>query len=114
MDKGGTMRRFVVIFALSSLSLFASGIENLSLDRAMEILHTKNPQLIISKLEIESRQKDIAMAESSRWGELDLVQSAARSNDPLNVLDSNSKAVMRVSAILDLMSSILLIQIFYM
>jgi len=77
--------KFVLILLFSNLALFASSLENLSLQRAMEILHSQNPQLIIAKLEAQAKQSDIAIANALNWGEIDLVQSAARSNDPLNV-----------------------------
>ena len=67
------------------LALFGSALEGLSLEKALSLLQTNNPQLIVSRLEEQIRLTEEEAAKAGAWGSVDFVHTAARSNDALNV-----------------------------
>lgn len=67
------------------LALFGNALEGLSLEKALSLLQTNNPHVLIARLEEQVRLAEEEVAKASAWGSLDLVHTAARSNDALNV-----------------------------
>jgi len=70
----------------------AKGIENLSLEKALELMKKNNLELKISRFDEEMKAYDNAVAKGNRYGKLDLVLEAARSNDAGNVFGFKIKS----------------------
>ncbi len=67
-------------------------IESLSLDRALELMKKDNLELKISKFDEQMKAYDNAVARGNRYGKLDLILKAARSNDAGNVFGFKLKS----------------------
>ena len=77
------MRRFLVSMVVA-VSAFA-GVEHLTLDQALKLLHKNNSQIKIAKMDERIAHFQTKLARSYNFGSLDLVFNALRSNDAGNV-----------------------------
>ncbi len=77
------MRRFLVSMVVA-VSAFA-GVEHLTLDQALKLLHKNNSQIKIAKMDERIAHFQTKLAQSYNFGSLDLVFNALRSNDAGNV-----------------------------
>ncbi|MBN2963544.1 TolC family protein [Sulfurospirillum sp. T05] len=78
------MKRFLYLLWVPVL-VWSAPLTHLRLDDALVLLQEHNPELIVSDFEAQLRALDASGVEASAWGSVDLVQTAARSNDALNV-----------------------------
>ncbi len=67
-------------------------IENLSLEKALELMKKDNLELKISRFDEQMKAYDHAVAKGNRYGKLDLTLEAARSNDAGNVFGFKLKS----------------------
>ncbi len=77
------MRRFLVSMVVA-VSAFA-GVEHLTLDQALNLLHKNNSQIKIAQMDERIAHFQTKLAQSYNFGSLDLVFNALRSNDAGNV-----------------------------
>jgi len=79
-----TVKRFLYLLWVPVL-VWSTPLTKLHLEDALVLLQKHNPELVVSDLEAQLRALDVSLVEASAWGSVDLVQTAARSNDALNV-----------------------------
>ncbi len=77
------MRRLLLSMVVA-VSAFA-GVEHLTLDQALKLLHKNNSQIKIAKMDERIAHFQTKLAKSYNFGSLDLVFNALRSNDAGNV-----------------------------
>lgn len=70
----------------------SQGIENLTLDRALEMMKTNNLELKISKFNEQMKEYEAKVAQGHAFGKLDATFQAARSNDAGNVFGFKLKS----------------------
>ena len=76
------MKKYLIF--LCALPLFA-GLENLQLQKAMELLKEKNLELKVSRFEAEMKKYEAKAAKGYHFGKLDATVSGMHSNDAGNV-----------------------------
>lgn len=76
------MKKYLIF--LFALPLFA-GLENLQLQKAMELLKEKNLELKVSRFEAEMKKYEAKAAKGYHFGKLDATVSGMHSNDAGNV-----------------------------
>lgn len=76
------MKKYLIF--LFALPLFA-GLENLQLQKAMELLKEKNLELKVSRFEAEMKKYEAKAAKGYHFGKLDATVSGIHSNDAGNV-----------------------------
>ncbi len=77
------IKRYFLLWAIA-LPLFA-GVQQLSLNHAMEMLKKDNLELKISRFNEQMKQYEIKAAKGHHYGKLDLTVAGMRSNDAGNV-----------------------------
>lgn len=73
----------LILLALSVTFVF-SGVQNLELRQAIDMLKKNNSQLEIAKLDVLIKQYDKSVAFANHFGKLDIEMNAINSNSPLN------------------------------
>ncbi|MBE0495608.1 MAG: TolC family protein [Campylobacterales bacterium] len=78
------MKRFLLLLWVPVL-VWSAPLTHLRLEDALVLLQERNPELVVSSFEAQLRSLDVSLVEASAWGSVDLVQTATRSNDAMNV-----------------------------
>ena len=82
----------LALLLLSSHSLQAQALNNLSLENALDIMKNSNLELKISKFNEQMKAKEAQMASGYNYGKLDVQLQALRSNDAGNIFGFKLKS----------------------
>ena len=84
--------RYILLSLLFALPLNAIGLQNLTLDKALEIMKKENLELKISKFNEQIKAHEAKVAQGHNYGKLDVNLQALRSNDAGNIFGFKLKS----------------------